>query len=399
MKEPFLSAVPLIKRLENAGFEAYFVGGSVRDYLLGRPIHDVDIATSATPEEVKQLFQRTVDIGIEHGTVLVLYQQKPYEITTFRAEGEYRDYRRPAEVSFIRKLNDDLERRDFTMNAIAMDRNGMLIDPFNGRQDIENRIIRTVGPAKDRFNEDALRLMRAVRFVSQLSFQIEDQTLKALSSHVFLLQNIAIERKKAEFEKILLGKSRKQAIEMMLDTNLISFLPGLTHQEKAIKQLLSFHCEHLNKNEIWALLIFCLNLSTNQAEAFLREWRLSVKEIKDIQRILFFFRKRLEQVWTVYDLYSAGPEVIQSAETLYLVINGMESTKSVQSWLNVYQELPIKDRTELAVSGSDLLKWFEKPGGPWVKEMLLKIEQAILEGIVVNDQQQIKEWLIACSQN
>src|SRR3954463_7544519 len=160
MNEPFLSAIPIIKQLETSGFQAYFVGGSVRDYLLNRSICDVDIATSATPNEVKEIFSRTVDIGIEHGTVLVLFEDKSYEITTFRTEGEYQDYRRPKEVSFIRNLNDDLKRRDFTMNAIAMDLNGKIIDPYNGAAAIQNKVIETVGSANERFQEDALRIMR-----------------------------------------------------------------------------------------------------------------------------------------------------------------------------------------------------------------------------------------------
>ncbi|MDF2859422.1 MAG: tRNA nucleotidyltransferase, partial [Neobacillus sp.] len=126
MKEPFLAAVPVLQKLEDAGFEAYFVGGSVRDLLLDKGIHDVDIATAATPEEVKRVFSKTVDVGIEHGTVLVLFQNESYEITTFRTEAEYQDYRRPKEVTFIRNLTEDLQRRDFTMNAIAMDKKGQL---------------------------------------------------------------------------------------------------------------------------------------------------------------------------------------------------------------------------------------------------------------------------------
>ena len=180
MKEPFLTAVPVLERLEAAGFEAYFVGGSVRDFLLNKEINDVDIATSATPDEVKQIFSKTVDIGIEHGTVLVLYQNQGYEITTFRSEAEYENFRRPKEVAFIRSLSEDLQRRDFTMNAIAMDKGGDLIDPFQGKLAILNQVIQTVGNAENRFQEDALRMMRAVRFVSQLSFKIEEATLTAL---------------------------------------------------------------------------------------------------------------------------------------------------------------------------------------------------------------------------
>lgn len=139
MNEAFLMAVPVLKDIEAAGYEAYFVGGSVRDHILGKEIADVDIATSAAPEEVKTIFSRTLDVGIEHGTVVVLYNGIPYEITTFRTEAEYLDFRRPSEVQFIRSLEEDLKRRDFTMNAIAMDKEGRLIDPFNGRGAIEEK--------------------------------------------------------------------------------------------------------------------------------------------------------------------------------------------------------------------------------------------------------------------
>ena len=145
LKEPFLKAIPVIKKIEDAGFEAYFVGGSVRDLLMNKPIDDVDIATSATPEEIKNIFDKTVDVGIEHGTILVLYGGESYEITTFRTEGNYVDYRRPESVSFVKSLEEDLSRRDFTMNAIAMTKEGNFIDPFHGMEDIKNTIIRSVG--------------------------------------------------------------------------------------------------------------------------------------------------------------------------------------------------------------------------------------------------------------
>ncbi|MFZ7943057.1 MULTISPECIES: CCA tRNA nucleotidyltransferase [Bacillaceae] len=398
MKEPFLSAIPVLEKLEDAGYEAYFVGGSVRDYLLHKPISDVDIATSATPEEVKEIFQKTVDIGIEHGTVLVLFNHQSYEITTFRTEGDYQDYRRPKEVSFIRNLNEDLQRRDFTMNAMAMDRNGMLIDPYNGQAAIKNKVIQTVGSANDRFQEDALRMMRAVRFVSQLSFSIEDETLRALKRLASLLNNIAVERKRVEFEKLLVGKDCNNAIKILLDTNLFSFLPGLANQKKQLAQLTGLESKGLNKKEMWVLLLYCLEWKGKSIEPFLREWRLPVKEIREIQQILDFAGKRLEHEWSVYDLYAAGNDTILSTEKLFNVIKGSKEIETVQHWLDVYEQLPIKKRSDMAVTGGDLMNWFNQNGGPWLKETLLKIEQAIVDNQVVNDKQKIKEWLLTCSQ-
>ncbi|MCH6268538.1 MULTISPECIES: CCA tRNA nucleotidyltransferase [Neobacillus] len=398
MKEPFLSAVPVIKRLESAGYEAYFVGGSVRDYLLGNKISDVDIATSATPDEVKAIFPKTVDIGIQHGTVLVLLKNNSYEITTFRTEGEYQDFRRPKEVSFIRNLNEDLMRRDFTMNAIAMDANGSIIDPFDGQTAIKERVIRTVGSPEERFREDALRMMRAVRFVSQLSFHIAGETLLALKKDAHLLDKIAVERKRAEFEKLLSGDNRKKAFRILLETQVFEYLPGLKNQELKIEKLLSYLCDSLNKKEMWALLLYCLELNQQDSEAFLRNWRLPVKEMKEIQDILLYAKQRLIKDWSRYDLYTAGSETIQSAEKLYLVLKGINDYDSVKYWLNTYDHLPIKQRSELAVTGSDIMAWREQAGGPWLKELLTRIEHAVLQDEVVNEKEKIKEWLKACSQ-
>ncbi len=398
MIEPFLTAREVLKQIENAGFEAYFVGGAVRDFLLQKPIHDVDIATSATPMEIKKIFPKTVDIGIEHGTILVLYRSNSYEITTFRAESEYLDFRRPKEVAFIRSLRKDLERRDFTINAIAMDINGNIHDPFAGQESIKAREIKTVGKAEERFQEDALRMMRAVRFVSQLSFEIESKTLKALAELGYLLDKIAIERKRSEFEKLIAGENRRKALEITLETKLYAYLPCFENRKAELTKLLSYHCEGLNTNEMWSLLCYCFGLSGKDAEQFLREWRLPVKQIKEIQLILSFLATRLEQEWTTYQLYSAQLIASLSVERLYHVINGSRSERSVLALVEMYNSMSIKERTDLNITGSDILAWDNRKGGPWIHESLLKIEHAVLEGLVENEKLKIKEWLLKCNQ-
>lgn len=398
MIEPFLSAVPALEILEEAGYEAYFVGGAVRDYLLSVPINDVDIATSATPEEVKRVFRKTVDTGIQHGTVTVIFKNRVYEITTFRTESEYEDFRRPKEVSFIRSLEEDLKRRDFTMNAIAMDKNGKIIDLFDGQAAIKNGYIQTVGVPEHRFREDALRMMRAVRFVSQLSFVIEQNTLKSLTELVHLLTYIAIERKRSEFEKLLGGKNRIEAIRILLETGMEQYLPGLNGKKEQLRELLTLDLSSLSKNEMWALLIFILKLDSDKIETFLREWRLPIKEIREIQAVNGFLKKRLNQEWTVYDLYKATGETIQSVEKLYLTIKGILEKDSVHKWLNLYELLPIKNIKEVKVSGDELMEWYGKPGGPWLKQTLQAVESAIVERQLINDREMIKEWLFKCSQ-
>lgn len=398
MIEPFLSALPILNTLEKAGFTAYFVGGSVRDFILNRPIHDVDIATSATPIEMKKIFPKTIDIGIEHGTLLILYRGSSYEVTTYRAEKEYVDFRRPKEVIFIRSLNDDLERRDFTINAMAMDKNGNLIDPFGGQLAIMERKIETVGNAEARFSEDALRMMRALRFLSQLSFSIEAKTLEALSKNAYLLEKIAVERKRAEFEKLLIGSNRTQALYYILETNLFQFLPSLENKKNQIQTILDYDCSQLNLNEMWALFIFCLGCKDKQVEHFMREWKMPVQQIKKVKKILHFLYNRLLQEWSTYDLYLATEEVISSVEKLYLTLNEMKDFSSISTYVSLYRTLPLQHRSEMSVSGNDLIEWFRQDGGPWLNETLVNIERAILDGYVKNEKSKIKEWLEECKQ-
>ncbi|MDY3846408.1 MAG: HD domain-containing protein [Eubacteriales bacterium] len=209
----------IIERLENYGYEAYAVGGCVRDFVCGRKIHDYDITTSATPEEIKNVFSdmRLIPTGERHGTVSVIFndksiKEKQIEITTYRIDGEYIDSRHPTEVIFTRKLAEDLSRRDFTVNALAYNPRVGIVDVFGGIDDIKNKIIRAVGDAKKRFEEDALRILRALRFSSVLGFDIEKTTSDALISHAHLLSHISSERIREEFSKLLLGEN---AVEIL----------------------------------------------------------------------------------------------------------------------------------------------------------------------------------------
>lgn len=196
----------IIGALERAGFEAYAVGGCVRDSLLGREPEDWDITTSASPQEVKALFPRTVDTGIEHGTVTVLRGQKGYEVTTYRLDGEYEDHRHPRSVTFTRELAEDLRRRDFTINAMAYSEQHGLIDLFGGCGDLERGIIRSVGKPYERFSEDALRIFRAVRFSAQLDFTVENETFSAMKALAEDLRRVSAERIRTELTKLLLSE-------------------------------------------------------------------------------------------------------------------------------------------------------------------------------------------------
>jgi len=200
----------VLSTLINNGYKAYFVGGIVRDYILNN-IHedialiDIDITTNAKPKEVKSLFENTYDTGIKHGTVTVIYDAIQYEITTFRKEYKYLNNRFPKKVKYINKLKSDIKRRDFTINAIAMNQNLKIIDYFNGISDIENKVIRTVGNPNKRFKEDALRMLRAIRFSCKLNFTISSNTLQSITKNKSLLENISKERIYSEFKKAIKG--------------------------------------------------------------------------------------------------------------------------------------------------------------------------------------------------
>ena len=195
----------IIRTIRNAGFEAYVVGGCVRDSILGREPEDWDITTSAKPEQVKALFPRTIDTGIQHGTVTVMLEKEGFEVTTYRIDGKYEDNRHPKEVIFTPNLTEDLRRRDFTINAMAYNNDTGLVDVFGGMEDIENGVIRCVGNARERFGEDALRIMRAIRFSAQLGYTIEEETCQAIRELAPTLEAISAERIRVELEKLLVS--------------------------------------------------------------------------------------------------------------------------------------------------------------------------------------------------
>ena len=221
----------IIAKIDGAGYEAYVVGGCLRDVLLGRPPKDYDVATSALPGEIIDLFGisgdfKTVETGLKYGTVTVISRGNPVEITTFRLDGSYFDLRRPDNVSFTQNITEDLSRRDFTINAMAYSVQTGLIDPFDGKNDLESGKIRAVGNPEKRFTEDALRILRAFRFVSQLGFDIELSTLGGAFTCRAGLEKIARERVGAEFQKLVVGRSPRRALDLLIEYDIMPHIFG-----------------------------------------------------------------------------------------------------------------------------------------------------------------------------
>ena len=242
----------VINTLLKNGYEAYIVGGCVRDMLLGKTPFDFDVTTSATPEEVMNLFEKTVPTGIKHGTVTVIIEKEPIEVTTFRSESEYNDNRHPESVSFIKNIEGDLSRRDFTVNALAFNNSKGIIDCYGGIKDLENRILRAVGEPQKRFSEDALRILRIFRFASTLEFTCEEETLTWALRLSHNLENISRERIFTELKKSVSGKNFR-IFEHLINANGLEFL--------GINQIPDFEvvkkCRHNPNLALFAFLYLC----------------------------------------------------------------------------------------------------------------------------------------------
>lgn len=272
--QPPKYVIHILNTLERSGYEARLVGGCVRDTLLHRRPNDWDVATAAAPEAVTELFERTVPTGIRHGTVTVLYGGSACEVTTYRVEGAYSDHRRPDSVRFTSRLEEDLSRRDFTINAMAMDASLALTDPFGGREDLSRRLIRCVGDSHERFTEDALRMLRAVRFAAQLDFALDSAALEAIAGCAPLCSALSPERVAAELRAVLASRD-PDMVWLMADLGLLN--AWLTPREGERTHLGALpRCARLAH--------FCSDLSRcgsiTSTDTFLRSLRMDTRSVK-----------------------------------------------------------------------------------------------------------------------
>ncbi|WP_107841510.1 CCA tRNA nucleotidyltransferase [Metasolibacillus meyeri] len=373
------AAKRVIEKIEQAGFEAAFVGGVVRDFIIGKPNNDVDVATSALPAEVKAIFQHTIDVGIEHGTVLVLDEGEPIEVTTYRTDGLYTDHRRPDEVTFVRTLKEDLARRDFTMNAMAMTRTGTIIDLYNGQEDIQNKVIRAVGYAEQRFQEDALRMIRAIRFSAQLGFTIEFETMSAIKTLAEQIQYVAKERVHAEFNKMWVSRFPAQGMAMLEQTTLSQYLQG------------SFIAEDWHNFQTTNPLVgWAYFYVLNERESFFSYYKCSNKEKVFAKQVAEAYSK-LQEGWQVHDYFHYELEVLEAAFHI-AEWRGQAVAFSVHEIAARKAALPIATIQQLAISGRDLMEWAQTKGGAWLKEALHAALLAVLTKQVENNKEQLKEW-------
>ncbi len=375
-------------------YPLYLVGGAVRDYLLERKNDDYDLTTSALPGEVKAMFRRTIDTGIKHGTVTVIYQGGQYEITTFRTEGDYTDSRHPDSVRFVRSLEEDLKRRDFTINALAVDLlTGDIIDMHDGIGDIKRGVIRAIGEPEERLREDALRMMRACRFSSKLGFDIEEKTLEAIKDEHENIRKVSVERIKEELDKLLLSHYRVKGLEYMEKTGLLSaVLPELALTKEILSALKRAGEASLPLSSLYAVLFSAI--SADEVCRVLTRLRSSNREkdeVTHIVRSLGYDEKKSSPGLVRLFIHENGKEILPSLFSVRRLLKPF--TEDDEKFVDAVKcEIEKKSPTEirdLAVTGEDLSSVVQK--GPEMGRML----KYLLEKVIEDPECNTKEKLLA----
>lgn len=370
----FKDAINILKTFNKNGFEAYFVGGCVRDFLLDKNFSDIDITTNALPEQVKNIFRKSIDTGIQHGTVTILVNGESYEVTTFRKEDEYVNHRAPDKVEFVSDLKEDLDRRDFTINAMALDYKGKLFDFHNGEADLKNNIIKTVNDPNERFFEDALRMLRAFRFSSKLGFVIDSNTIMAIKNNAKLITYVSIERIVNEFRKLLEGKGNIDSLQLMIDSTLNSYIPFIK-DIKVIKDFSKYtFCQSL----------YILSIINNISFDELKKLKLSNKEIKlvkEYDKIRNDFKNNipLELILYKYDI-----EDVRFICNYFKFRNISEIDKV---------KLAITSLNDIAIESEEIIAFINKKPGPWIRELITLLEYEILVNGLVNNRNNILDFL------
>ena len=433
----------IINELYKNKFDAFIVGGCLRDLLLNLEPKDYDIATSAKPDNVMSLFNKTIPTGIKHGTVSVVINNNNYEVTTFRTEGDYLDNRHPSSVDFVTDIREDLSRRDFTVNALAYNDKLGLIDYFNGINDLKNKIIRCVGHADKRFKEDALRMLRAIRFSCQLGFKIENKTFEAIINNANLIKNISKERIRDELCKILISSSPSKGIDMLQKTGLLEFIiPELNllvnysplsikHNRDVFGHTLKV-MDNLEGNNLTLMLAALLHdvgkLNTLTLEAdgvyrfpkhniegsvmskkILRDLKFDNYTVNSVSKLIehhlvlqvnymptrYEIKKYLLEVGEdiVYLLFELQKADIRAIDNPKPGLNTVEYIKdTVKDILSNKEPLYIKD---LVINGEDLIKEFNIPRGKLIGDILNHLLDEVLKNPDLNN----KENLLSLSRN
>ena len=346
-------ALKLLKEIEDKGYKAYIVGGFVRDYILGIKSNDIDITTNAKPKEIKEMFDDSFLVSEDYGSVTIMKSNIRFEITTFRKEINYFDNRHPMEIKYIDDLYQDLLRRDFTINTICMDSDGEIIDFLNGRDDLEKKIIRTVGNANERFFEDSLRILRAIRFATSLEFDLDEDVSEAINKNKHLLRKLSYNRKREELDKIFVNSNAKRGIGLLLNFNLdkdleLERLDKVTNTDSLIG--------------IWSILNVDGLYPFNNNEKEL---------IKNINKVL------LLNNYDNLTLYKYGLYVNSVAGD----IKGLDKRKITEN----YNNLVIHSRSDLDITSEEIMEALNREPGEYLKDIYDDIINEVLYGRLSNE--------------
>lgn len=356
------TALKLIKTIEEHGYVAYIVGGFVRDQLLGISSNDIDICTNAKPSDIRNIFPHSCLPNEAYGSITVVIKNIRFEITTFRKEIRYLNNRKPIEFEYIDDLLEDLKRRDFRINTICMDKRGQVIDLLNGKKDLEKREINTVGESIYKFSEDALRILRAVRFATNLDFRLSDDVKSAILETKHYVRNLSYDRKKEELNKIFASVHVRYGIKLLLELGLDKELQ-LTH----LKEVKSFE----DLIGIWA------QLDVENIYPFTRNEKELMKQIREVLEL-----DNLDSMV----LYRYGLYV----NSVVADIKGIDRRLVAKT----YNDLIIKCRSDIVINGTDIMKILNRNPGNYLKNILADIEEKIIRRELENDRETLKLYLV-----
>lgn len=356
------NAKKVLNKITEKGYQAYIVGGFVRDYLLGIESNDIDITTNATPKQLQEIFDNSCIPSIDYGAVIINNGGTRYEITTFRKEIGYADNRKPIKIEYIDDLYQDLLRRDFTINTICIDKNGEIIDFLKGREDLNEKVIRTVGNAKEKFEEDSLRILRAIRFAGSLNFSLDKDVEEAIKEKKYLLKKLSYNRKKEELDKMFSSQNVKQGIELLLKFGLDKELE--LNRLKDIKNTESLLC-------VWSILNVVDIYPFNNTEKEL---------ITNINRALKVNN------YDALSLYKYGLFVNQQAGT----IKGLDKKKITK----LYNKLKIHSKKDLDITSDEIISIVDKPQGEYISIIYNDLEKEVLYNRLKNKNKDLRNYII-----
>lgn len=357
------SALKLLKEINDKGYVAYIVGGYVRDYLLGIESNDIDICTNATPKDIKEIFKDKCLPCEDYGSVTVVIKGINYEITTFRKDIGYSDNRHPNEVKYIDDLNDDLLRRDFTINTICMDKDGYIIDNLGGKTDLSNKIIKTVGNSLDKFREDSLRILRAIRFATILDFTLDDEVKDAIKETKGLLSNLSYARKKEELDKIFTSPNFKNGIKLLIDLGLDIELE-IPNLSKVLET------DVTSSIGIWSILDVGDKYPFNRNELDL-----------------------IDNVNKVVELDNLNPSVLYKYGLYVNSVAGKIKKDDIKKITETYNNLIIKSRKEINITAEEIMAILNREPGEYLKDIYDDLEEEILYNRLENDKMSISKYI------